>query len=141
MRFWDSSALVPLHVDDSQTAGMRALLRTDSKVAVWWATPVECASALARRNREAMLSDDEYAKAFNALKWTLKGWRAIRPSQFLRYHAMRFVRIHGLKAADAIQLAAATTWALDSMGGRQFVSLDGRLRAKALLEGFTVLPE
>ncbi len=141
MRFWDTSALVPLHVNEDATDRMRALLKADPTVAVWWATPVECASALARQHRAGVLGEDAYAKALKALTETLRGWRPVRPSQTVRYHAMRFVRVHGLRAADALQLGAAVEWALVETGGRAFVSLDARLRAKALLEGFTVLPE
>jgi hypothetical protein len=45
--FWDSSALVPLCVGQSLTPGAVGLYRT-YEVVVWWATPVEIASALAR---------------------------------------------------------------------------------------------
>ena len=47
MRFWDSSGIVPLLVEEASSASMRAHLRADGDLVVWWATPVECVSALA----------------------------------------------------------------------------------------------
>ena len=43
--FWDASALVPLCVRQRMTPQAIALYKTHEAV-VWWATPVEIASAL-----------------------------------------------------------------------------------------------
>jgi predicted nucleic acid-binding protein len=54
---------------------------------------------------------------------------------------MRLLRIHSLRAADAIQLAAALEWSgslPDSSA--TLVTLDRRLAEAADLEGFTILP-
>jgi hypothetical protein len=45
-----------------------------------------------------------------------------------------------MKAADALQLAAALRWAAEQPDGHEFVSLDETLRRAAKVEGFTVLP-
>jgi hypothetical protein len=52
---------------------------------------------------------------------------------------MRFARLHGLRAGDAVQLAAAVSWAQRGPRGLEFVCLDRKLREAALIEGFTVL--
>ena len=48
MRFWDASAIVPLLMTESATRTVQALAAKDSAMLVWWATEVECASAVAR---------------------------------------------------------------------------------------------
>lgn len=140
MRFWDASALVPLHVAERRTTELRALVKDDEAVVVWWGTVVECASALGRQHRRGELTPDDYGKALRALALTSRSWRAVVPTQELRFDAMRFVRVHPLSAADALQLAAALHWATRRPGGLDFVCLDARLRDAALAEGFTVLP-
>ena len=67
MRFWDSSALVPLCVDEPATDAALALLAEDPEVAVWWATPVECASALARLERDGAFVPEAASDAFARL--------------------------------------------------------------------------
>ena len=52
MKFWDASAIVPLLVAESTTQSLQALARRDSDLLVWWGSQVECASALARLERE-----------------------------------------------------------------------------------------
>ncbi len=140
MKFWDASALAPLHARERRTAELQALAKSDEGIVVWWGTVVECASALARLNRRGSLTDDAYAKALEALVVTSRGWRPVTPSQDVRYDAMRFVRVHPLSAADAFQLAAAVHWAQQRPGGLDFVCLDARLRQAAAIEGFTLLP-
>jgi predicted nucleic acid-binding protein len=48
--------------------------------------------------------------------------------------------VHPLKAADALQLAAAYRWAAERPDGHEFVSLDGALSRAAEAEGFSVVP-
>jgi len=61
------------------------------------------------------------------------------PDEEVRRQARRLLRVHPLRAADALQLGAAIVWA-GRYEGREFVSLDARLREAARLEGFAVLP-
>jgi uncharacterized protein with PIN domain len=56
MTFWDSSALVPLLAREASTPAIQALYAEDTEVVVWWATPVECASAVARLERDESLT-------------------------------------------------------------------------------------
>ena len=51
MKFWDTSALVPMLVDEPASREMQTILSRDGDVAVWWATVVECVSAIGRRER------------------------------------------------------------------------------------------
>jgi uncharacterized protein with PIN domain len=50
VKFWDTSALVPLFADEAMTSAVRDILSLDSKVIVWSLTRVELASAMWRRN-------------------------------------------------------------------------------------------
>jgi uncharacterized protein with PIN domain len=54
MRFWDASAIVPLLMTEPTTATMQAVAAQDPVVLVWWATEVECASAIARLERDGI---------------------------------------------------------------------------------------
>ena len=51
------------------------------------------------------------------------------------------LRVHPLRAADALQLAAAVAFAEDNQAGVRFVSFDARLNDAAAREGFPVLTE
>lgn len=86
--FWDSSAIVPLLVTEPRSPAIERLLAGDDQPVIWWATPVECPSAL--------------------------------------------------RAADALQLAAALLWCEEQPHGEGFVTLDERLADAAANEAFTV---
>lgn len=141
MRFWETSALIPLCVDQPFSAQAKPLLEADHDVAVWWATSVEQASALARRIREAKITVADEADAWAVLDRLARTWLVVTPSPLVLEGAIRLVRSHPLRAADALHLAAALTWSEQSPAGREFVTLDQRLRDAALREGFRVLPE
>jgi predicted nucleic acid-binding protein len=68
-------------------------------------------------------------------------WTEIQPGEVLRERALRLLASHNLRAADALQLAAALVWAEERPAGRRFICLDAHLREAARLDGFTVLPE
>jgi len=144
VRFWDASALVPLCVDEGRGAEVDRLLREDPRMTVWWGTPVECASAIARRRRAGALSATEQDSALEVLDRLSTAWFEIQPGQLVRSHAFRLLRVHALRAADSLQLAAALVWAGAPGSGlvptAELVTLDGRLAEAARLEGLSVLP-
>lgn len=139
MKFWDTSALVPLLLEQEATAEVGGLLSEDSEIVAWWGTPVECVSAVARLRREERLSVDEEEQALDLLDTLRKSWLEILPSEEVRDRAVRLLRVHGLKAADSLQLAAALLWA-GSTDRSGFVTFDERLGLAARLEGFRVFP-
>jgi predicted nucleic acid-binding protein len=139
MRFWDSSAIVPLCVEEAATDRALALAAEDPEVAIWWATPVECASALARLEREAALTAAEAAEAFHRLDLLARSWFEIEPHDELREVARRLLRVHPLRAGDALQLAAAYLAAERRPPTLEVVTLDERLRHAAVKEGFRVV--
>ena len=79
MRYWDSSALVPLLGQQDVTETMRATLRDDPAIVTWWGTSVECASALARLHREGKLEADGLSAAMSRLRGALPMWTEVEP--------------------------------------------------------------
>ena len=133
--FWDTSALVPLCVRQSTTANAIALYRTHGAV-VWWTTPVELASALARLVRMKRINATDCAKARKLADVLSDSWSVIQPTDVVRAKALRLVDQHDLRAADSLQLAASLEWCEDVPKGRLFLTADERLREAALQVGF-----
>ena len=138
MKFWDASALVPLLIAEPVTRRLQALLMRDPEILAWWGSAVECASALSRLERAGQLDARDAALAFDRLKQIAEGWHEIEPSEVLRENAVRFLRVHALRAADALQLAAAFIAAERRPASLDLVSLDERLAHAARKEGFSL---
>jgi len=141
VRFWDSSAVVPLCVSEPHSASGRSLLEGDPRVAVWWATRTECLSALTRRLREGVLTLAGFRSARRVLAALADAWVEILPSEMVRTTAERLLAVHTLRAADAFQVAAALAWCGGRPSGHRIVTLDTRLRDAASREGFDLLPD
>jgi hypothetical protein len=139
MRFWDSSAVLPLLVEEPSSPAVRAEFLRDPDVMVWWATPVECVSALARLERGAFVSAADLAAALGRLDELLLAWHETQPIDRARQIATRILRMHPLRAADAFQLAAAIIATEEHPDSMSFVTLDGRLASAAIREGFDVV--
>lgn len=136
--FWDSSALVPLCIEQKATAAVRQLSATYN-IAVWWSAPVEMRGAFARLLRMRQLTLAGQAEAQVTLDRIRRVWREVNPSDQVREQAERFVDRFPLKAADAQQLAAATSWCLDRPRGRAFISGDSQLLDAAGQLGFQAI--
>ncbi len=139
MRFWDSSAIIPLLVQEETSEQMRRLVLEDEDMLVWWGTPVECTSAISRRERDGDLDPQTTSIALERLRMLTPSWSEIQPSERLRVLAQRSLRVHTLRAADSLQLAAALIGAGDDPGSLDMVSLDQRLALAAQREGFRVI--
>jgi predicted nucleic acid-binding protein len=138
--FWDSSAVVPLLVAEAASGAVSAILIEDKEVTMWWATPLECQSALYRRHRDAPLPAEVLAAATERLRAVVEHADTVSPTDEVRRRAGRLVSVHPLRAADALQLAAALIWCEEQPHGEVFVCLDARLRDAAHREGFDVRP-
>jgi predicted nucleic acid-binding protein len=103
---------------------------------IWWATPVEIASALARLVRTGEINPSDRVKARQVAAALADEWSVIQPSNALRAAAVQLVHRYDLKAADAMQLAAALEWCENVPQGRVFLAADLRLREAAVLSGF-----
>lgn len=141
MRFWDSSAVIPLVIEEPTSELATSWLGEDDAVVIWTLTPIEVVSALERRVREGTLNEREaLAAEDNALSFLESSHEiiAIEPAKAL---ARRILRTHPLRVADSLQLAGALLWAEGNPDGNVFHTLDKRLGLAALREGFRVVPD
>jgi predicted nucleic acid-binding protein len=137
--FWDASAIVPLLIAEPSTRRLQALAASDPDMLVWWGSQVECASALARLERDAALDRRTAGLAFDRLKQLAQGWHEVDPNDIVRETAARLLRVHPLRAADALQLAAAFIAAEQRPASLEMLTLDERLASAAQKEGFVVI--
>jgi uncharacterized protein len=138
MKFWDSSAIVPLLVGEPASSWMLGEFERDPEMLVWWASEVECVSALTRLEREGALSDAGMNEAVRRLSALTGSWRTVEPAERVRHGAVRLLRVHLLRAADALQLSAALVASEGQPQSLAFVTLDDRLALAASREGFAV---
>jgi uncharacterized protein len=138
LRFWDSSAIVPLIVTEASTEWLLASAAQDPVMCVWWGTEVECVSALSRLEREGALTDGAIATALERLDRLAESWNEVQPTAALRGTARRLLRVHPLRGADSLQLAAAVIASEGLPASLDMVTLDERLASAARREGFAV---
>ena len=139
MKFWDASALVPLVTKDVDSAGLEKLYGDGSGIWVWWVTPVEIASAIARRERSSEISAQAATQAYTTLARMGATWHEILPGEPLRESAKRLLRLHPLRAADGLQLASALALAESEPELLEFICCDTRLAQAAARQGLTVV--
>jgi uncharacterized protein len=139
MRYWDSSALVPIILEESHSSVMRERLGEDPGIVAWWGTQVEVASAIAREERRGFATEEQAEQAIARLRSLSEKWHEVEPCAAVRDTAVRLLRTHPLRAADALQLAAAVVAAEHRPDGLPFICLDERLQRAARKEGFAVV--
>ena len=140
MRFWDSSALVAIAVDEKATRSVRDLSREDPELMVWILSEVEIISALWRRRRANELTEIVRADAQRQMDLTLSNAVTVADVPAVVRRARRLLASHTLRAADAMQLAAALLACEDEPSRLPFVTIDDRLADAAAQVGFTVVP-
>ena len=138
MKFWDSSAILPLLLWEPDTAIREAHLREDTDFIVWWGTRVECHSALRRRLREGGIGSEDRDRALARLSALAGSWIEVPPSEAVRLRAERLLVGHVLRAADGLQLAAALNAFQEQTVNQEFLTADSRLATAASAEGFQV---
>ena len=107
VKFWDASAIIPLLAEEPAREAMLRVLEEDAEILAWWGTPVEIAAAIARRERENALTAKEVEATLAVARHLADSWHEIVPSTALRRTAERLLRVHPVRAADSLQLAAA----------------------------------
>jgi predicted nucleic acid-binding protein len=141
LRFWDSSAVLPLLVGQATTPKVRELFAEDPHTCVWTLTDVEVRSALMRLERAGDLTPSRRLAAEEHFAHLWKRTRVVESIEAVKAQARRILGLHPLRAADALQLGAALVFAgLDPLG-TELVCLDLRLADAARLEGFRILPD
>jgi uncharacterized protein len=139
VRFWDSSALVPLVFDEPASEELRRLALQDEAPIIWALSSVEVLSALARLERSSSDLDDLLGGVRRDALELVRRCRPVALVDAVRQRAERLVNVHALTAADALQLAAALVVSREQPETLEFVTLDRVLARAARLEGFPVL--
>jgi len=139
VRFWDSSAVVPLVCAESASGRCRSWLRADPVMLVWALAATEVVSALTRKRREGALDRSLFAAAKERLAKLERAWNEVTQYDAVRARARRLLEVHLLSAADALHLAAALIAVEERTAIIEIVTFDQRLREAAEKEGFAVL--
>jgi len=95
VKFWDASAIVPLVVTGTTRRVVQTLAAKDAGMLVWWAIDVECASAIARMEREGALDG-------------ARGERSV-PALDAARHGVARSRSERLDSGDGCSLPASTS--------------------------------
>jgi predicted nucleic acid-binding protein len=141
MIFWDSSAILSIIASQSAKTDLMTLFENDPSIVLWWGTCVELSSGLCRLRREDVIDDTALSELLKVTQQIACDADEIEPSEKLRQTSIRILRVHNLRAADSLQLAAALIWTDSRPNGSRFVCLDKRLREAAEKEGFEILPK
>jgi predicted nucleic acid-binding protein len=141
VKFWDTSALAALVVDEPATPAMRRLVKQDPDVLVWMFTSVELLSVLGRLGRATSELADLLPGARVEAMDLFRAWAVVAHVEGVRRRAERLVGVHPLSAADALQLGAALLASGDRPETLPIVTLDQVLARAARLEGFRVIPD
>lgn len=139
MRFWDSSAIVPLLIAQESSVRQQKLMKKDQTLLVCWLSQCECFSALARLERERKLSFEAFQAAHKRLLALSRHWHVVAPEVALEEETKRVLRLHPLRCADALQLASAVLASEKNPGSLEFVTLDECLARAAAKEGFPLV--
>ena len=140
MRFWDSSALVPLLVHENESELCAGAYRTDREILIWTLTKVEVFSALCRRMRDGTLDDQTFEAARNRMNDLFETVYEVAAVDRVKERALRLLRVHPIRAADALQLAAVLVATQEKVTRLPVMCFDDRLTESAKLEGFEVNP-
>jgi len=139
VRFWDTSAVVPLVFEEAASIACRRALRADPVMAVWALTRTELVSAIRRRERSGDLDAASVATALGRVATRAARWTEVDALEEVQQRAERLLGVHALRAADALQLGAALALFDDRPRGRFFLTRDADLAGAAGREGFSVI--
>ena len=136
--FWDTSALVPLFIEEGASRDARSRLRRYQPV-VWWGSIVEVYGAICRLHREHQITDSQKQGALARARLLSQAWREILPADEVRELAIQLLDGYLLKASDGLQLAASLIWCKNKPASRDFICGDRRLSEAARSSGFSVI--
>jgi uncharacterized protein len=140
----DTSAVVKRYIQEIGTGWARSIADPASHL-IYLAriTDVEVTSAVVRRQRGGTISALDATATLRQFRQDLVlGYRIIEVTPSLLSTARLLAERHGLRAYDAMQLAAAVElnaqWVAAGTGTITLVSADQELNAAATAEGLTV---
>ncbi len=140
MIFWDSSAIVPLLVEEEETDYCLKALSEDQEMLIWCLSGLEVMSALCRRVREGSINERYFQATKRHLKDFVERAYEIKAIEQVKQRAVRLLEVHPLCATDACQLASALVATHEDPDRLVIVSFDQRLKTAAIKEGFIVNP-
>jgi hypothetical protein len=140
MKFWDSSAIVPLVVDEEETDYCLKTLSDDQEMLIWCLSRLEVVSALCRRLRDGILGERYFQEAKRRLNELIECAYEVKAIEKVRHRTLRLLEVHPLRAADACQLSSALVATQEDPGRLTMVCFDERLKKAAIKEGFIVNP-
>jgi predicted nucleic acid-binding protein len=136
VRFWDSSAVVPLLVEQGASSRATAWVAEDRTMVLWTLTPVEVVSALRHLVRDGAIDEETAHHGESRLDALVRACHLVVDVEPVKALAARLLRLHPLRAFDALQLGAALHWAEGNPRGQHLHTLDSRLALAAQREGF-----
>jgi uncharacterized protein len=139
MRFWDSSALAPLIIEEAASPMVLEWLREDAGIVIWGLTRLELASAVERRVREGSIASSMRQSALRRIMRLANDAHEVTDLAAVRTRALPVLARYPLRAADAAQLGAALLVADPDPATLTMVVLDRRLAQAADREGLGVL--
>ncbi len=141
----DTSAVVKRYIQEIGTVWVRSIADPAAAHLVYLAriTDVEVTSAIVRRQRGGTIPAIHATATLQQFRRDLVlGYRIIEVTPSLLSIARLHAERHGLRAYDAVQLAAATElnaqWVAAGTGTITLVSADKELNVAASAEGLTV---
>ena len=143
--FFDTSGLVKRHVNEIGTAWVRSLTQPKAAHTLFLAriTAVEVYAAITRRQRGGTLSPAQVGAILGHFRRHLgQRYNVVELNPALLAEAMLLARKHGLRAYDAVQLAAMQEvdrlYRASGLGPVTLISGDRELNAAAIVEGYLV---
>jgi predicted nucleic acid-binding protein len=139
--FFDSSALVKRYQFEAGSERVSNLVDEAELLLIARLTQVEVTAAIVRRGRATRTPEQEVDRLLAAFERdVLSSLDVVEFSSALLDESMALTRRHGLRAADAIQLAAAALARPEYAPSNMiFVASDRELNAAAMAEGFSIL--
>jgi len=114
------------------------MLYSQCGIVAWWATEVEIRSGLTRLRRMGSIPPRQFLDGKRLAEKLIRDWLSIHESANIAPNACRLLELHPLRAADALQLAAALEACEHSPLGFAFITADQRLADAARQTGFLV---
>lgn len=127
--FADTSALVKRYIDETGSDSIDDLLARADVLIVSSVTRIEHSSALARRLKDKSLDKKSYEIALTEFNNDFKFIEVIPFNADVETSALNFIKKHGMKTLDAIQLSSAIL-----SKANVFVTSDKKLYEIALKE-------
>src|SRR2546426_11396245 len=119
VRFWDSSAVVPLLIHQERSSRVASWVSGDNAMVVWTLTPVEVVSALRRLVRERAVSEDAARVAEIRLGEMMERGHVVIDVEGVKSLAARLLRSECSRSnrapRDLATSTSITTWHLSEV--------------------------